>query len=86
MKLILAIVLLSLLSCQKDNLNLRVLSKGTVCTIVAGTFDGSGPQPAQPVTIDGVYNQGNHALIYYSVTDSQGAVWEIPDGDLVVSK
>jgi len=86
MKFIFAIALLSLLSCKKDNLDLRVIAPGTKCTIKAGVFSTGDKQPAQPVIVDGVYGQPNNALLFYSVTDAQGAVWEIPDSDLVVSK
>ena len=85
MKFILAIALLSLLSCKKDNLALRVIAPGTKCTIKAGVFGTGDKQPAQPVVVDGVFSQ-NNALIFYSVTDTQGVDWQIPDSDLVVAQ
>jgi hypothetical protein len=86
MKFILAIALLSLLSCKKENLDLRVIAPGTKCTIKAGVFSSSDKQPIQPVIVDGVFSQSNNALIFYKVTDTQGVDWEIPDTDLIVAQ
>jgi hypothetical protein len=86
MKFILAIILVSLLSCKKENLDLRVIAPGTKCTIKSGVFNTGDKQPAQPVIVDGVFNQSNNTIIFYNVTDTQGVVWEIPDGDLVIEK
>jgi hypothetical protein len=84
MKFILTIILLSLLSCKKENLDARIIATGTKCTIKTGVFSTGDKQPAQPVVIDGVYSQPNNALVY-NVTDSQGVAWEIPDADLIVA-
>jgi len=85
MKYIFAIILVSLLSCQKSNLNLRILAPGTTCTIKAGVFASTDKQPAQPVIVGTVFSQ-NNAIIFYNVTDTQGVVWQLPDSDLVVMK
>jgi len=85
MRFILAIILVSLLSCQKSNLDLRVLPAGTKCTIKAGVFNTGDKQPDQPVIVNGVFSQ-NSAIIFYNVTDTQGVAWQLPDNDLIVVK
>ena len=85
-KLILSIVLLSLLSCTKSNVNPGIIPNGTKCNIVSGVFTTGAYQPSQPVTITDIYKGDTASVIYYDVTDSKGVVWQIPGNDLVVIK
>ena len=76
-----------LVACTKDNgLNTRELQAGTKCTIYAGVFAPGDYQPAEPVTVTGVYRGASSGLIYYKVTDANGVEWDIPDSDLQVMK
>ena len=85
-KLILTIILLSLLSCTKNNVNPSILPNGTKCAIRAGVFPSGSYQPSPPVIVDDVYQQGNGSTTYYDVTDTKGTVWQIPGNDLQVIK
>jgi hypothetical protein len=84
MKSILAITIMmvAFLGCKKSNLDTRILQPGTKCTIYAGVFNPGDKQPAQPVVVNSLYNPGDNGLLVYTVTDSNGIVWEIPDNDL----
>jgi len=84
-KIILAVVLLSLVSCTKSNDNLAKLPPGTKCSIVSGVFGNEPFQPSPPLIIDDIY-QDDGGLTIYDATDSNGVVWQIPGNDLVVIK
>ncbi len=86
-KVILTLLLIALFSCKKNNaLDTRVLQVGTKCNIYSGVFQPGDTQPAQPVTVTGIYRTASSGLIYYNVTDTNGVVWQIPDNDLQVVK
>lgn len=86
-KVILTLLLIGLFSCQKNSaLYTRVLQPGTKCNIYSGVFQPGDFAPAQPVTVTGIYRAASSGLIYYSVTDTNGVVWQIPDNDLQVVK
>ena len=86
-KLIITLLVIALFSCKKDSsIYTRVLQPGTKCNIASGVFAPGDYQPAQPVTVNSIYRAASSGLIYYSVTDANGVVWEIPDNDLKVIK
>jgi hypothetical protein len=82
---ILTLFLITLFSCKKDtSLDTRILQPGTKCNIYSGVFQAGDFQPAQPVTVTGIYRTVGSSMIYYSVTDANGVVWVFPDNDLQV--